>query len=340
MMPASLDVQQRQLIQVAQMYYEDDLTQEEIAMRLHLSRSKVVRVLREARREGIVQIRVIAPQRTSFDLERRLERRFDLQQAIAVESGGLRPEELRPAVGRAAAHLLGKMLRTGDVLAMSSGTTLAATVDAMAPLHTSDVTIVELEGAPDEDVSLPEYGTYALATRLAKLVHAQYRRIPVPREWGSREAAEIIRADARIRRVLDLARHANVLLIGVSGIDPIAPTLGHLTADILDPLKATGAVGEIAARFFDASGHPCPSRLDERLIGLELADLHRIPVRIGVTFGTHKVPAIVGALRGGYINVLVTDSDTAAALLVSAAEHETRPTEQPTGLLSEAAASR
>ncbi len=323
-MPALLDGQQRQLIQVAQMYYEDDLTQEVIAARLHLSRSKVVRLLQEARREGIVQIRVIAPQRTSFDLERRLERRFGLRQVIAAESGGLRPEEVRPAVGQAAAQLLGEVLRTGDVLAMSSGTTLAAVVDAMTPLHTSDITIVELEGAPDADISLPEYSTYELATRLAKLIHAQYRMIPVPREWGSREVAEIIRADDRIRRTLDFARHANVLLIGVCSIDPIAPTLGHLTADILDPLKAAGAVGEIAARFFDAAGRPCPSRLDERLIGLELTELGHIPVRIGVTFGLHKVPAIMGALRGGYINVLVTDSQTAAALLTDVEEREER----------------
>lgn len=316
------DVQQRQLIRVAQMYYEDDLTQEEIATRLHLSRSKVVRLLQEARREGIVQIRVVAPQRTSFDLERRLERHFDLQRVIVVESGGLRPEEVRPAVGWAAAHLLGELLRAGDVLAMSSGTTLAATVDAMFPLHIPGVTIVEMEGAPDEDISLPEYSTYVLATRLAKLIGAQYRMIPVPREFGSREAAEIIRADERIRRTLDLARHANVLLIGASSIDPIAPTLGHLTDAILDPLKAAGAVGEIAARFFDAMGRPCPSPLDGRLIGLELSELSAIPVRIGVTFGVHKAAAIAGALRGRYINVLVTDSRTASALLSYVAEHE------------------
>jgi len=339
-MHAPLDVQQRQLIRVAQMYYEDDLTQGEIAARLHLSRSKVVRLLQEARREGIVQIRVIAPQRTSFDLERRLERHFDLQQVIAVESGGLRPEEVRPAVGWAAAHLLGEILRAGDVLAMSSGTTLAATVDAMPPLRIPDVTIVELEGAPDEDISLPEYSTYVLATRLAKLIGAQYRMIPVPREFGSREAAEIIRADERVRRALDLARHANVLLIGASSIDPIAPTLGHLTADILDPLKAAGAVGEIAARFFNAGGRPCPSLFDERLIGLELTELGNIPVRIGVTFGLHKVPAIAGALLGRYINVLVTDSRTAGALLTCAPEHETHAPERHVRLSSEVAAGR
>jgi len=225
-----------------------------------------------------------------------------------------------------AAQLLGEVLRTGDVLAISSGTTLAAIVDAMPLLHTSDITIVELEGAPDADISLPEYSTYELATRLAKLIHAQYRMIPVPREWGSREVADIIRADERIRRTLDPARHANVLF-GVSSIDPIAPTLRHLAADILDPLKAAGAVGEIAARFFDAVGHPCPSRLDERLIGLALTELSHVPVRIGVTFGLHKVPAILGALRGGYLNVLVTDAQTAAALLAEVAEHEERAPE-------------
>lgn len=327
-MASSTDVHQRQLIRIAQLYYEEDRTQEEIAARLRLSRSKVVRLLQEARRAGIVQIRIVAPRQTSFDLERRLERLFDLRQAIVVDTDGLREESIRPAVGAEAAYFLGEVLRSGDVLAMSSGTTLAATVDAMMPLRTTDITIVEVEGAPNEDIPLPEYSTYELATRLAPLIHAQYRMIPVPREFGSRETAEIIRADVRIQRTLALARAANVLLIGVSSLDPIAPTLSHLTADILAPLKAGGAVGEIAARFFDAAGKPCPSAFDDRLIGLELADFLPIPVRIGVTFGRHKVPAIAGALRGGYVNVLVTDSRTASALLEYASDREAKARER------------
>lgn len=316
------DGRQRLLIKAAQLYYEDELTQEDIATRLHLSRSKVVRLLQEARREGIVQIRVVVPQRTSFHLERRIERCFDLQQAVVVESASLRSEEIRAAVGREAALVLAENLRSGDVLAMSSGTTLAATVDAMAPQRTPNVTIVEIEGSPNEDAPLPEYSTYELATRLAKVIGAQYRMIPVPREMGSPEAASIVRADTRIQRTLDLARHANILLIGVAGTKPLSPTLRHLTADILDQLEAAGAIGEIAARFFDATGRPCRSPLDERSIGLELGDLLNIPVRIGATFGLHKVPGIAGALQGRYLNILVTDSQTATALLTYAPNQE------------------
>nr|MDQ6906550.1 hypothetical protein [Chloroflexota bacterium] len=93
-------------------------------------------------------------------------------------------------------------------------------------------------------------------------------------------------------------------------------------------LKRTGAVGEIATRFFDAVGIPCHSALDARLIGLELTEMRTIPVRIGATFSLPKVPAIVGALCGRYVNMLVTDVPTAEAVLAHAPPGEAKGKER------------
>lgn len=325
---SGMDARQRQLVKVSQLYYQDDLTQGEIAARLHLSRSKVVRLLQEARQAGIVQIRIIVPQHMSGDLERRLEHRFDLQQAVVVESDAMRHDEIRAAVGSETARLLANVLKPGTVLAISSGTTLAAVVDAMAPMHDIDVAIVELQGIVSDGGSSDEYDTEHLATRLAETIHAQYRMLPVPREMGTPEVVTAILSDPRIQRTLALARQAHVLLVGMGSIDPLSPTLAHLTDDVLTALKGTGAVGEIATRFFDAGGTPCPSALDARLIGLELTEMRTIPVRIGAAFGLPKVPAIVGALRGRYVNTLVTDAPTAVAILNHTAPGEAKEKER------------
>ncbi len=315
---SGMDARQRQLVKVSQLYYQDDLTQGEIAARLHLSRSKVVRLLQEARQVGIVQIRIIAPSNTSVALERRLECRFNLQQAVVVESDSMRRDEIRAAVGNEGARLLANVLKPGTVLALSSGTTLAAVVDAMAPMHDADVSIVELQGMVSDGGTPGEYDTEHLATHLAETIQAQYRLLPVPREMGTPEAVTAILSDPRIQRTLALARRAHVLLVGMGSIDPLSPTLSHLADDVLTALKGEGAVGEIATRFFDAVGTPCHSALDARLIGLELTEMRTIPVRIGAAFGLPKVPAIVGALRGGYVNMLVTDAPTAEAVLAHA----------------------
>lgn len=313
-----LESRQRYLVKVARLYYEDNLTQEEIGARLQLSRSKVVRLLQEARREGIVQIHVVAPRAVSDEIERQLERRFGLRQAVVAEADGAGPDEARAAVAREAAALLAETLRQDAVLAMSSGTTLAAVAEAMVPMRNSGVTIVEFEGLISAENEDSAYGEYQIATRLAQTLQARYRFLPVPRELGSPDIVAAVRADPRIRNTLDLARHADILLVGVGGLAPLSPTLRHLTPDAVRELADGGAVGEIAARFFDAAGRPCTSRLDQCLIGLELAELAGIPVRIAVSFGLPKVPALAGVLRGGHVNILVTDSQTAQALLTAA----------------------
>ncbi len=124
-------------------------------------------------------------------------------------------------------------------------------------------------------------------------------------------------ADERIHSTLELARRADFVVVGIGGMDPPSPTLPPVTPEVLVALRARGAVGEISAQFFDADGRPCPSELDERLVGLKLAEMVDIPVRTAIAFGLEKVSAIAAALAGRLANVLVTDTDTAIALLGS-----------------------
>jgi DNA-binding transcriptional regulator LsrR (DeoR family) len=308
------EAQQRLLVRVALLYYEEDLNQEEIAARLALSRSKVVRLLQEARRTGVVQIRVLAPHASNRELERRLEKRFGLLQAVVATPARPTPDAVRSAVGDEAATVLSPMLKPGMVLGMASGTTMQAVVDAMPPVRVSNLKVVDIQGLLVATGGPHEFDALQ-ASHMAQRLGAEYQMLPVPRELSSPEVAAALRRDARVTQVLDLARRASVLLVGVGAIPPLSPSLTHLPAELVGELRQLGAVGEIAARFFDADGRPSASSLDARLIGLELREMLNAPMRIGVAFGEAKIAALAGALAGRYVNTLVLDEQTARSLL-------------------------
>jgi DNA-binding transcriptional regulator LsrR (DeoR family) len=324
-----VSAEQPTLERVALLYYDHNLTQEEIAARLSLSRSKVVRLLQEARRRGIVQIRVVTSQETHIELERALEARFDLRRAVFAPTSHS-PAETTTAVGIEGARLLADLLKPGDTIVVSSGRTLGALVRAMQPTQLPGLKVVEMQGLIESPTALPEFGTDQLAARLAHRLNAQYRLLPVPRHLGSAELVSALLSDGRILSTLQLARAANIAVMGIGGMDPPSPTL-PLSSARVRRLLALGAVGEISGRFFDAAGRACPSDLDQCLVGLTLAEIARVPVRIAVACGRRKIPAIAGALAGRLANVLVTDVDTAVGLIdyagpgdAPAAAHSTR----------------
>jgi len=321
-MPIAMDSEQRLIEQVALLYYEEDLTQEEVAARLLLSRSKVVRLLQAARRRGIVQIRVLVPHHANRDLERRLESRFGLLRAVVAAPSRSAAEEVSQTVAREAAAVLSEILKPGLVLAIASGTTMDAVVDAIPQVRVPAVRIVELHGMILRSESITDRDTLQTTARIGQRLGAEYSMLPVVRELGSPELAQALLLDSRVQRTLELGRQADVLLVGVGALQPLSPSLAHLPRELVAELQRAGAVGEIAARFFDRSGCPCQSRLDERLVGLPLTALLQVPTRIGVAFGVAKVPAIAGALAGQYINTLITDTETATSLFAYSPHEE------------------
>ena len=91
--------------------------------------------------------------------------------------------------------------------------------------------------------------------------------------------------------------------------------LGYLTAADVRDLREQGVAGDILGQFFDADGKVADVPIHDRRIGIDLSDLKYIPKVVGVAGGLHKVPAILGALRGGFLDVLVTNELAAVRLL-------------------------
>lgn len=307
----------RLIARVARLYHENGLKQPEIAERLRVSQAKVSRLLKQALELDIVRITVRVPSGVHAELEEALEAKFGLFEATVVDTSASDDAQLMRDLGQAAAFQLETMIRPGDIVGISSwSATLLATVNAMHPVTAAnDVKVVQSLGGvgnPTAEVHATE-----LTRRLAELLKGEPVLLPVPGVVGSAAARQVLEQDPHVRRAMELFAQITVALVGIGSMEP-SPLLARsgnvFSADELDAVTRSGAVGDVCLRFFDQHGKPVPNPLDERVIGLTLDDLQAIPRSLAVAGGSRKLDAIRGALSGRLITDLVTDLHTAEQL--------------------------
>lgn len=310
----------RLLARVARLYYTDGLRQPQIAARLDLSQARVSRLLKRAEAEGIVRITVTAPAGVFPEVEEELQQAYGLKVAFVVDApGGADNEDrLLPELGAAAAYYLEAVLRSGDVMGISSwSSSLLATADAMRPLpKLSGVRVVQILGG----VGNPSARIHAnrLTHHFAELVNGEAVTLPSPGIAGSAESAQVLREDSYVAATMDLFQDLSIVGVGIGALRPsrlLASSGNVFSREELEELSRQGAVGDICLRFFDEAGNPVAGRLDERVIGIRLDELKAVGRCIAVAGGARKTAAIRAALRGGWVNTLITDLTTAEALL-------------------------
>lgn len=307
---------QAMIVQVARMYYEQGLTQPAIAAHLHLSQSRVSRWLKQAQQDGIVRTVVIPPPGVFTELEDELTRRYEMRQVLVVEATG-DDRSIMAGLGTVAASYLETTLENGARVGFSSwSATLLATVDAMMPVKRKHAeSIVQVMGG----IGHPEVQVQAtqLTHRLAHLTGAKPVFLPTPGIVSSRSARDTLFQDAHVQSAQSEWERLTDVLVGIGTVDP-SPLLqvsgNALGEDDLRRLADLGAVGDVAMRFFDADGKPVASEFDDRIVGISSDLLRAIPRRVGIAGGTRKAEAIRAAMRGRWIDVLITDRATAEIL--------------------------
>ena len=122
----------------------------------------------------------------------------------------------------------------------------------------------------------------------------------------------------QIYDVLALARKAHIALLGIGapgqGISSLIWS-GYLNERDIARVKEQGAVGHMCGQFFDKQGQLLDVELNRRAIGIGIKTLHNIETVIAVAGGEAKAEAILGALCGQYLNILVTDDLAARRIL-------------------------
>jgi DNA-binding transcriptional regulator LsrR (DeoR family) len=308
----------RLMTRVARLYYDDSVRQPEIARRLRLSQPKVSRLLKQAHEMGIVRISVRPPSGTHPELERALESSYDLHQVEVVDISRDDDEAAVRELGAAAAFHLENTVRSGDIIGVSSwSATLLAMVDAMHPVNgVRDTQVVQILGGGG-DPAAEGHATH-LVRRMADLLHGEGTFLPAPSSVGSKASRDVLLDDPFVRRAMSLFADLDVALVGIGGQEPsgLLTSSGNVfSGEELQTVRAAGGIGDIGLRFLREDGAPVASALDERVIGIELEQLRRVPRAIGVAGGPVKTMAIRAALLGGWINCLITDRHTGQRLL-------------------------
>lgn len=306
------------LAKVASLYYEEELTQNDIAARLGLSRVKVYRLLKQAKDEQVVQVVIDWPIKRATKLEHELCAVFGLADSLVLQAGSTDQATELHQLGQLAARYLEQTLQDGAILTVCLGRSTYETIAAIRPGFRAHVQVAPAMGSMP--FAMRELDSGALARRLAQKLGGEMLDLSAPAVADSPGDAEVLRSQRDIRRALDLARNADVALLGVGNLDPSQSGFvagGFLSGEELAELSAGGAVGDMAGHIFTIDGCLHDKQYDDRIIGVTLDDLKHIATTIVVAAGQEKTEAILGALRTGAVTVLVTDDRTASSMLAA-----------------------
>ncbi len=294
------------LVEIARLYYFDDVTQEELSRRFSMSRAKVGRLLHRARTEGLVEIRVHQPRAVGAELEREFVERFGISRLL-VSVDHRDPDVQRRAVaGLVAAHLE-RTLTDGMTVAVGMGRNVAAVADRLVAPPSGRITFVSAIGGSlraGEHMN-PDHISRRLAARFGGESRTLYAPALVT---NAALRAELFRNET-VRAALDLARRADTALVGVGDLseDSNLVRMGWFSAREVAEARLTGTIGDVMGYdFVDINGRPASTAMQDRVIGLSLRDLCRIPDVVAVAAENTKAAALLGVLRTGALNTVAT----------------------------------
>jgi len=304
----------RKVVEAAKLYYQLDYSQNQIADELGVSRPTVSRLLQQAKAEGIVTIEIKDPTEDVEVLRNRLKEKFRLKQVVIAYTPTYEENVVKRYIGQAAAAYIAELVKDGDTIGASWGSTMYQVALHLKPKSLHNSFVVQLNGGvSDADIQISPSEIVHLFGR-AFNVTPYFMYLPAIVDHILVKQAML--TDRHIRRVMDMGLGANVAVFtaGAPTPDSVLINSNYLRSDELETIKKR-AVGDICSRYFDADGEICLPSLNERTVGIELADLRSKEHAILVAGGASKVNAVYGALKGRYGNTLVTDQITAKTLL-------------------------
>lgn len=289
-------------------YYMEDSTQAQIAEVMGVSRAKVIRLLEEARAQGIVQFSFRKNDSQRVSAEQLLIDRFGLKDAFVVPTP-LDSSAINQSIAQGAAHYVSDHLREDGYLNIGYGDTVSRMLGVLAKNREESLNVVSLTGGVS--YYLPSVGTTAYSMHLFLT--------PSPLVVSSRQVRDALLDEKSLQDVSTMTEYADMSVVGIGAAVEGATVLrnGILNEGELTVLKMQGAIGDVLNHFMDKDGNLIQTEIEDRVISTDLDKLRQLKNVVGVAGGKDKVTAIKAVLNGGYLNVLITDSDTAAELLLS-----------------------
>ncbi len=305
MFDATTDYEKNLMIKIAWYYYMENMTQQAIADQLNITRMRVIKLLEKARQTGVVQFRISSSLDFRRDLETRLMEKYHLRDCYTVPTNP-NMASTNDTIARAASIYIADHVRENSYINFGYGDTTSKTIEYLARNLETAVSFVSLTGGVG----------YYLPKSESNIFNAKLYLIPSPIIMSSAQMADAIKKESSVQEVTNMIRLASMTVVGIGGMDDSATIV---KSSILNPsdfrlLAMKGAVGDVICHFIDKDGKLVDTEVDSRLVSVPLGALKELENVIGVAAGKHKLPAIHAALMGGYLDILITDEETAGQL--------------------------
>lgn len=308
----------RLMLKIAQMYYEKDMTQSEISNELGIYRTTISRMIKKAREMGIVKISIHYGLSDSFRMEQQLIERFGLREAVVVPVAGDGRLARLKAMGQACARLLERIAGDEDVVGFSWGSSLSEVIHELEDSREreSRAVFVPLLGGPSGRLE-SSYHVNTLVYAAARKFKAGSVLIDVPAILERKETRDQIVESQYFKRIEELWNRITIAVFGIGSVK-IKGTVNWNSFygnELFEELEKGRIAGDICSQFFDIHGSLIETSISDRTIAIGLERLKQTKYAIGIAESEEKADAIIGALRGKYLNVLVTTEETAGIIL-------------------------
>ncbi|OLS35409.1 sugar-binding transcriptional regulator [Bacillus sp. MRMR6] len=298
------------IIKIAWKYYNEGMTQNEIAESLNLSRMKVIKYLDIAKANNIIQFKINLNQFVDMDLQNKIKRKYDLQDIYIVPAATQNPLD---SLTIAAAQYIEDRITSDTMINVGYGQAVSRTLGHLNISTKYKVTFVSLSGG------VRFYIPTAVDSSSDYYTNPNYSHyiMPAPLVVSDHRLAEQLVKERPIRKIFEMIPYSNITIIGIGAVNDKATLVkeGYLSTTEIEIFKSMGAVGDLLSQFYDINGNVLDHKLHTQLVSTDINLLKSLNQVVAVAGGLEKREAIIGALKGGYIDVLITDEEVAKSLL-------------------------
>lgn len=308
-------IEEKNIVKMACLYYEEGLTQAQIAKQVGVSRSLVSKLLLDAREEGIVEITINSKNAYTSMLERKLEKKYGLAAAVIIDSKDLTIEEIEKMTAKAAAYYLNKQMKQAKSVGISWGKAIRRMVDYFPYSNHSALSVVPLIGGMGDD--FVNIHSNQLSHDLAKKVRGKSKYLYAPALLANEQLADALKSNQAIESVLNDGLNVDIAVVGIGSPykRSTMEEIGYLSQEDIEELRSSQIVGDINSRFYNARGEEAACKINRSIIGVNLPAIKQVPQVLTIAADDQRIEAIKVAVENQLVNVLVTTDAIASKLL-------------------------
>lgn len=307
--------EEKETVKIAKMYYEEGMTQAQIAKVMGVSRSLISKILLDGKTNGIVEVFIHSETAYSVELERQLEKKFNMNKAIVIDTRNLTQDEIDKTAGQQSALYLKKLSKTNKKMGISWGHSLRSMVDSFPYTQLEDVTLYPLIGGMSDDHF--DIHSNQLCFDLGRKMRATIKYLYAPASVSNLVIKNELTNNKAVKSVLEEASEVDLALLGISSPFENSSMLkiGYIDKKDISLLKEKKVIGDINSKFFTVDGEEAEIEFNNLVIGLGLDEIKNIPLRMSIAIDKSKTDALKVALTNNLLNIIVTTDDIALGVL-------------------------